>query len=1315
MNQKISARDPIHPDPIRQCASRQRATRRTPWWAGLATALALLASGRSVQAQVSSYAVVPNKTDSTVSIIDTATQLVVGSPFVVGGEPQCSAMTRDGRYAYVTTGSAGSVARIDLPIGTAIQWIPVSASPTCVVLTPDGLKAYVSDQTLNGVSVLDLSTATVIGSPIPVGATPAGLAVTPDGAHVYVVNTADNTVSVIDTGTDTVSATIPVGATPATLVIAPDGATGYVVNTGDDTVSVIDLTTATVTATIVVSDAPTGIDITPDGTRLVVTGTGSVDFIDAATQVVTTTLALSTTLTGVAITPDGHFAWVLDSIANTAIPIDLTTDTPLTPVTVGNLPFALVPFIGPNLIVPAPGPMSIASDSDLTSSGFGSTFVDFAGGTLQLTGAWSTSRTVSFLASGGTIDTNGQTATLTGATVGEGTLTKIGAGTLILSGAAGHAGTTVSDGTFQVDGTHSATITVAGGTLTGAGVVGDVTVTTGGLRPGSTAATGILSAAHVTFSTGTTFSVRLNGPDVGTDYDSLGASVSADLNDATLSVQLGYVPTIFTTFAILTNATGTFNGLPEGAIFTVGGKTFHITYQGGSGSDVRLDFDEAPTLSSFSDVTQPATSGPAAIPFVVIDDLTAPIVTATSSNTTLVPNANLTITGTSTNRTLTVTPAPHNAGTSTITVTASDGVQTTQRTFLFTVTDAPPVLAPIAPQTMVIGGILGPLTLTVSDDVTLTSALGITATSSNQALVSNSNIFIGSGAQRTLALTPATHGEGQSTITVTVTDGANQSVQQSFLLTVEDGPPTIGGLGAQTIPGGSVLGPIAFTVGDDLTAPSALVVTATSSNDALVPDGDLVLGGSGATRTLTATPLAGQTGSTVITVNVSDGTHTATQTFLLTVTNVPIYYLAEGATGAFFTTDISIANPNNVSVAATMTFYKADGSTIVRPITLAATSRTTVHVSDIAGLESASFATAVSSPGGQPLVVERTMTWDATGYGSHGEKASNGPATTWYFAEGSQGFFHTYFLLLNLHSVPNLAHVTYFLEDGSPLQRDYPLAATSRTTLDIGAEPALANRSFGAVITFDLPGMAERAMYFGDSPLFSGGHDSAGVTAPSTSWFLAEGATGAYFDTFVLIANPNDTAATVTTTYLPASGVPVPKTHIVAPHQRLTLNIAAEDPTLASAAVATSVSSSLPVVVERSQYWPHDNWAEAHNSAGETTAALKWGLAEGRVGGTNHAQTYVLLANAGDQTATVTATFLRTDGTTIVKTVTVAPTSRVNIAITGPGSDVPELADETFSTIIESTQPIIVERSMYTDANGVTWAAGTNATASRLP
>ena len=39
----------------------------------------------------------------------------------------------------------------------------------------------------------------------------------------------------------------------------------------------------------------------------------------------------------------------------------------------------------------------------------------------------------------------------------------------------------------------------------------------------------------------------------------------------------------------------------------------------------------------------------------------------------------------------------------------------------------------------------------------------------------------------------------------------------------------------------------------------------------------------------------------------------------------------------------------------------------------------------------------------------------------------------------------------------------------------------------------------------------------------------------------------------------------------------------------------------------------------------------------------------------------------------------------------------------------------TFGTLIQSNVPIAVERSMYWNANGQTWSAGTNATATLVP
>ena len=48
-------------------------------------------------------------------------------------------------------------------------------------------------------------------------------------------------------------------------------------------------------------------------------------------------------------------------------------------------------------------------------------------------------------------------------------------------------------------------------------------------------------------------------------------------------------------------------------------------------------------------------------------------------------------------------------------------------------------------------------------------------------------------------------------------------------------------------------------------------------------------------------------------------------------------------------------------------------------------------------------------------------------------------------------------------------------------------------------------------------------------------------------------------------------------------------------------------------------------------WWPGNwtTWTEAHNSPGATETGTKWALAEGEVGGTQNATTYVLIANTG--------------------------------------------------------------------------------------
>ena len=97
--------------------------------------------------------------------------------------------------------------------------------------------------------------------------------------------------------------------------------------------------------------------------------------------------------------------------------------------------------------------------------------------------------------------------------------------------------------------------------------------------------------------------------------------------------------------------------------------------------------------------------------------------------------------------------------------------------------------------------------------------------------------------------------------------------------------PTISNIADQTITTNGTTGAIAFTIGDAQTSAGSLTLTRSSSNTTLAPTSSIVLGGSGANRTVTVTPAANQTGTATITVAVSDGTLTASDTFVLTVSS----------------------------------------------------------------------------------------------------------------------------------------------------------------------------------------------------------------------------------------------------------------------------------------------------------------------------------------------------------------------------------------------------------------------------------------------
>jgi hypothetical protein len=135
---------------------------------------------------------------------------------------------------------------------------------------------------------------------------------------------------------------------------------------------------------------------------------------------------------------------------------------------------------------------------------------------------------------------------------------------------------------------------------------------------------------------------------------------------------------------------------------------------------------------------------------------------------------------------------------------------------------------------------------------------------------------------------------GMATITAAQAPGAGSNTTgggsydyapASFTATVNNVAPTISNIADQNTNEDTAAGPIAFTVNDPST-PDNLTVTGSSSNTALVPDGNITLLGSGTNRTITVRPVLDQSGTATITVSVSDGAATTSDTFNFTVNAV---------------------------------------------------------------------------------------------------------------------------------------------------------------------------------------------------------------------------------------------------------------------------------------------------------------------------------------------------------------------------------------------------------------------------------------------
>ena len=436
------------------------------------------------------YAYIANQGANTVSVVNTATNVIVAT-VAVGTNPLGVSVSPDGSRVYITNFSSDNVSVINTATNVVVATVAVGTRPYGISVSPDGSRVYVSNRTSGSATVSVINTATnIVVATVAVGSSPAGVSVSPDGSRVYVSNNISNTISVINTATNTVVATVAVGSGPVGASVSPDGSRVYVSSYNSNSVSVINTATNTVAATVTVGTNPVGISVSPDGSRVYATnyGANTISVINTATNAVVATVGVGTNPFGVSVSPDGSRVYVTNISSSDVSVINTATNTVAATVAVGLYPNSFGNFV---------------SAATAGCTGTPATF---------------------------TITVNPQpTASITGTTTdcGAVSLTATGGGTYSWSGGSS---TATAANTFSASGTYTVTVTNAAGcTATSTKAVVVNTVPTASASNNSPVAVGgtlnLLSGGGATYAwAGPAFADATQNPAI-TNFQSANAGI----------------------------------------------------------------------------------------------------------------------------------------------------------------------------------------------------------------------------------------------------------------------------------------------------------------------------------------------------------------------------------------------------------------------------------------------------------------------------------------------------------------------------------------------------------------------------------------------------------------------------------------------------------------------------------------------------------------------------------------------------------------------------------------------------------------------
>ncbi|MPY88561.1 MAG: hypothetical protein GEU99_11610 [Luteitalea sp.] len=422
-------------------------------------------------------------------------------------------------------------------------------------------------------------------------------------------------------------------------------------------------------------------------------------------------------------------------------------------------------------------------------------------------------------------------------------------------------------------------------------------------------------------------------------------------------------------------------------------------------------------------------------------------------------------------------------------------------------------------------------------------------------------------------------------------------------------------------------------------------------------------------------------------------------------------YFAEGAT-AFFRTTIGVFNASPTEPARVLVtlFTETPGDAVSLPFTLEPLQRRSIDVNAELGDRQTGVSARVESD--QPMAATRQMLWGETNYGSTLESGADRAGQSWFFAEGATHFSNLFYLIANPSREDANVTIQYLRTSGEPVTQEIVVPASSRRTIWANAVPGLESAEVAAVISAEVPIVAERAMYSNlGGRVFEAGQVSLGTTAPRSEAWFTQGATH-FFDTFLALGNPSDSAAEVMITYILPDGTAIAKQHDVPAESRRTIVVNREDPRLSTTNVVMFVSSTQDIVAEQAMWWGPTaaSWYESHVTPAvpaSVSTHLTWAIGEAASGGPDAEDTYVFVTSYSTDPGEARFTLVYDDGTREQKTFDLAANASLAVLVRDhfPGAE-----GERFSILVESLSrvdgngwihvPITVEYARYQSTEG---------------